>query len=88
MLLILQKWTSYYIINFKFVFYKIGSDILNKNLLNIIENDIPKFSKGQKLIANYIINHYDKAAFMTASKLGATVGVSEPSALTIVRKSK
>lgn len=41
-----------------------------------------KFSKGQKLIANYISNHYDKAAFMTASKLGAMVGVSES---TVVR---
>lgn len=40
------------------------------------------FSKGQKAIANFIINHYDKAAFMTASKLGITVGVSES---TVVR---
>lgn len=55
---------------------------MNKNLLTTIENDISKFSKGQKLIANYIINHYDKAAFLTASKLGATVGVSES---TVVR---
>ena len=40
------------------------------------------FSKGQKLIAQYIIGHYDKAAFMTASRLGSTVGVSES---TVVR---
>ena len=40
------------------------------------------FSKGQKLIARYIEEHYDKVAFMTASKLGATVGVSES---TVVR---
>jgi Transcriptional regulators len=40
------------------------------------------FSKGQKLIAKYIEEHYDKVAFMTASKLGATVGVSES---TVVR---
>lgn len=39
-------------------------------------------SKGQKLIAEYILNNYDKAAFMTASKLGKTVGVSES---TVVR---
>jgi len=39
-------------------------------------------SKGQKLIANYIISHYDKAAFMTAAKLGEAVGVSES---TVVR---
>lgn len=39
------------------------------------------FSKGQKLIARFIIDHYDKAAFMTASKLGSTVGVSESTAV-------
>lgn len=42
----------------------------------------PRLSKGQKLIAEYILKHYDKAAFMTAAKLGTTVGVSES---TIVR---
>lgn len=41
-----------------------------------------ELSKRQKLIADYIINHYDKAAYMTASKLGETVGVSES---TVVR---
>ena len=40
------------------------------------------FSKGQKRIANYIQGHADKAAFMTAAKLGQTVGVSES---TVVR---
>ena len=40
------------------------------------------FSKGQKRIAQYILEHYDKAAFMTASKLGALVEVSES---TVVR---
>lgn len=40
------------------------------------------FSKGQKRIAKFIEEHYDKVAFMTASKLGATVGVSES---TVVR---
>ena len=40
------------------------------------------FSKGQKLIARYILDNYDKAAFMTASKLGKTVQVSES---TVVR---
>ena len=34
-------------------------------------------SKGQKLIAEYILNNYDKAAFMTAAKLGEKWGVSE-----------
>lgn len=40
------------------------------------------FSKGQKRIASYIEEHYDKAAYMTAFKLGETVGVSES---TVVR---
>lgn len=52
------------------------------DLMNNIQNNLMKFSKGQRLIAKYIIEHYDKAAFLTASKLGATVGVSES---TVVR---
>ncbi len=40
------------------------------------------FSKGQRLIASYVLSNYDKAAYMTASKLGAVVGVSES---TVVR---
>lgn len=55
---------------------------MTKYLLSRIESLMPSFSKGQKLIASYIEQHYDKAAFMTASKLGATVGVSES---TVVR---
>lgn len=41
-----------------------------------------KFSKGQKLLADYILKNYDKAAFLTAAKLGNLVGVSES---TVVR---
>ncbi|MEA5010275.1 MAG: MurR/RpiR family transcriptional regulator [Angelakisella sp.] len=52
------------------------------DLLSKIEKQMPEFSKGQKRIGRYIIEHYDKAAFMTASKLGDTVGVSES---TVVR---
>lgn len=52
------------------------------NLLSRINDQTPHFSKGQKRIAAFIAEHYDKAAFMTASKLGATVGVSES---TVVR---
>lgn len=55
---------------------------VNKSLLGVIEERYKDFSKGQKLIADYITKHYDKAAFMTASKLGATAGVSES---TVVR---
>lgn len=43
---------------------------------------MPKLSKGQKLIANYILDHYEKAVFLTAAKLGTIVGVSES---TVVR---
>ncbi len=55
---------------------------MTKNLLSKINEKMSKFSKGQKLIANFIATNYDKAAFMTASKLGSTVGVSES---TVVR---
>lgn len=52
------------------------------NLLSLISERMPGFSKGQRLIAGYITEHYDKAAYMTALKLGSTVGVSES---TVVR---
>ncbi|HHV32096.1 MurR/RpiR family transcriptional regulator [Caproiciproducens sp. LBM24188] len=55
---------------------------MNNLLVTRIKNKMPEFSKGQKLIAKYIEEHYDKVAFMTASRLGATVGVSES---TVVR---
>ena len=53
-----------------------------KSILHTIENNLSDFSKGQKRIAGYILENYDKAAFMTASKLGRLVGVSES---TVVR---
>ena len=52
------------------------------DLITKIQSDLPGFSKGQKQIARFILEHYDKAAFMTASRLGSTVGVSES---TVVR---
>lgn len=55
---------------------------MNRDILAVIQGDMPTFSKGQKLIANFILEFYDKAAFMTASKLGKTVNVSES---TVVR---
>lgn len=55
---------------------------MKKNLLWEIEARMHSFSKGQKLIANYVTEHYDKAAYMTAAKLGALVNVSES---TVVR---
>lgn len=54
----------------------------NNDLINLIQQKYDDFSKGQKLIANYIVNHYDKAAYVTAAKLGEIVGVSES---TVVR---
>jgi len=53
-----------------------------QDLMKIIQTKFPRLSKGQKIIAEYILKHYDKAAFMTAAKLGQTVGVSES---TVVR---
>ena len=50
---------------------------MTKNILHNIEKNMSSFSKGQKLIARFILENYDKAAFMTASKLGKTVQVSE-----------
>ena len=52
------------------------------NLLDKINEAMSGLSKRQKMIAEYITVHYDKAAYMTASKLGETVGVSES---TVVR---
>ncbi len=54
----------------------------SKQLISHIQSQYTKFSKGQKLIAQYLLNNYDKVAFMTACKLGETVGVSES---TVVR---
>ena len=55
---------------------------MNDDILMIMQEQMPAFSKGQRRIATYIMEDYDKAAFMTASKLGKTVGVSES---TVVR---
>lgn len=54
----------------------------SKQLIDDIQKQYPRLSKGQKLIAQYLISNYDKVAFMTASKLGEEVGVSES---TVVR---
>lgn len=54
----------------------------NTDLLKIIQEKQSTFSKGQKQISSFILAHYDKAAYMTAAKLGALVGVSES---TVVR---
>ena len=52
------------------------------DLLSVIEQNLETYSKGQRLLGAYILENYDKAAFMTASRLGTAVGTSES---TVVR---
>ena len=55
---------------------------MSGDLLKTIRDGMQSFSKGQRLIGSYILEHYEKAAYLTAAKLGANVGVSES---TVVR---
>ena len=55
---------------------------MSTDILTILQEKASTFSKGQRTIARYITESYDKAAFMTANRLGKTVGVSES---TVVR---
>ncbi len=55
---------------------------MRNDFLVLMQESSHKFSKGQRAIHQYITQSYDKAAFMTAAKLGKTVGVSES---TVVR---
>ena len=55
---------------------------MENDFLSVMHQHTDSFSKGQRAIARYITDEYDKAAFMTAAKLGKTVGVSES---TVVR---
>lgn len=55
---------------------------MSQDVLTAIRTQMSGFSKGQKRIGNFILENYDKAAFMTASRLGRTVEVSES---TVVR---
>lgn len=55
---------------------------MKRDLLRMIEENMDGFSKGQRQIARYLLAHYDKAAYMTAAKLGSEVSVSES---TVVR---
>ena len=75
--LVLVLWKS-----LKILFASQEEAAMNKDILAILQEMEPTFSKGQKRIARYITESYDKAAFMTANKLGKTVGVSES---TVVR---
>ena len=51
-------------------------------LLARLDEKYPKLSKGQRRLTDYIRQNYDKAAFLTAAKMGEAVGVSES---TVVR---
>ena len=55
---------------------------MSRDILSLLKDNMPEFSKGQKRIAQYILESYDKAAFMTANRLAQNVGVSES---TVVR---
>ena len=55
---------------------------MTRDILAQLREKAPSFSKGQRAIANYIMNTYEKAAFLTAVRLGRAVGVSES---TVVR---
>ena len=52
------------------------------DILSLLQKKSGSFSKGQRLLSQYIMESYDKAAFMTANRLGNVVGVSES---TVVR---
>lgn len=54
----------------------------DSDLLVRLNRSFKSLSKGQKQIASFIMENYDKAAFITASKMGRIVGVSES---TVVR---
>lgn len=71
--------------NYFYVKIGIGGEVKMANtndLLNRINKNYSKMSKGQKLLATYITDNYDKAVFLTAAKMGEIVGVSES---TVVR---
>jgi DNA-binding MurR/RpiR family transcriptional regulator len=55
---------------------------MSKDISVLIKNGMPGFSKGKRRIADAILHSYDRAAYMTASRLGEMVGVSES---TVVR---
>ncbi len=61
---------------------KVKWQTMNGDIISLLQSKEPTFSKGQRRICRFIMESYDKAAFMTASKLGKAVGVSES---TVVR---
>ena len=55
---------------------------MSRDILTVIQSRMGTFSKSQKLIGRYILDNYDKAAFMTAARMGQAVHTSES---TVVR---
>ena len=55
---------------------------MRKSAIDVIKEKYPKLSKSHRRLADYCMAHYDQAAYLTASRLGSAVGVSEP---TVVR---
>ena len=58
------------------------AETTTNELILRMEERYSKMSKGQRRLADYVRENYDKAVFLTAAKLGETVGVSES---TVVR---
>lgn len=59
-----------------------GGESMRQDIITVLQERLADFSKGQKRIARFILESYDRAAFMTANRLGKAVGVSES---TVVR---
>lgn len=59
---------------------------MKKDILHIIEENMDGFSKGQRQIGRYLLAHYDKAAYMTAARLGHEVSVSESTVVRFVNE--
>ena len=55
---------------------------MDTDIISVMKDGMPQFSKGNKALAHYIIENTDAAAFMTAAELGEHAGVSES---TVVR---
>ena len=51
------------------------------NILQIIKQNQSRFTPQQARIANYLLNHHDKVAFLTATQLAREIGVSQPTVI-------
>ena len=60
--------------------------MINKdNILQLIKSRKDRCSPKQARIASYLIENYEKAAFLTATQLAKEIGVSQP---TVIRFSQ